>query len=47
MFSSYQLEIAGTHHRVSKTAAVPMQGRQQDWVVAVSQPGKGLLTTLP
>lgn len=57
MFSSYQLERAETHHQMAKTAPVPMQGREQDWIVAVQslqsttevvepQPGKGQLTTL-
>lgn len=52
MFSSYQLERAETHHQMAKTAPVPMQGREQDWIAAVQtevvepQPGKGQLTTL-
>ena len=53
MFPSYQLERAETHHQMAKTAPLPMQGRKQDWIVAVQievaepQPGKGQLTALP
>lgn len=52
MFSSYQPERAETHHQMAKTAPVPMQGREQDWIVKLTevvepQPRKGQLTTLP